>query len=49
MRRPMGLEQSELRGGGGLWGGMQQVVQGLEGPQGALGFYPKKDGSPGGK
>lgn len=41
MRRPMGLEQSELRGGGGWWEGMQQVVQGLEGPQAGLGFLPQ--------
>ena len=32
MRRPVGLEQSELSGrGDGEVGGMQQVVQGLEG------------------
>lgn len=37
----MGLEQSELRGGGGWWEGMQQVVQGLEGPQAGLGFLPQ--------
>lgn len=42
MRRPVGLEQSELSGrGDGEVGGMQQVVQGLEGPQAGLGLLPQ--------
>lgn len=41
MRRPVGLEQSELRGRGDGGGGMQQVVQGLEGPHGGLGLLPQ--------
>ena len=41
MRRPVGLEQSELRGRGAGGGGMQQVVQGLEGPHGGLGLLPQ--------